>query len=96
MDRFNHNLVCGEMEEVWVDVFETERLLVRMSTALRKKGILLMRGSDARNFAMINRTVMLLQSKKTRILVIMIFIVLFTRGMNADQKTINMRELIIM
>ena len=54
-----------------------------------------MRGNDARNFAMINRNVMLLQSKHKSCLVTVILLVLFTRGMNADQTTINMRELII-
>ena len=62
-----------------------------------------MRGNDARNFAMINRNVMLLQSKHKSCLVTVILLVLFTRGMNlftrgmnVDQTTINMRELIIM
>ena len=89
-------LVRREMEQVWVDVFERERLTLLMSTALQHNGTLLMRGSDARNTAMIKRTVILLRSEHKQGWVTVILIVIFTRRMNAKTRTINPGELIIM
>ena len=92
-------LVSGEVEKSSVDVFQTERLTVMMSSALRHKGRLFMRGSNARNFAMIKRIVILLRSKHQshiQQVITLILIVIFTSRMDAYQKTINMRELIIM
>ena len=89
-------LVRREMEQVWVDVFERERLTLLMSTALQHNGTLLMRGSDARNTAMIKRTVILLRSEHKQGWVTVILIVIFTRRMNAKKRAINQWELRIM
>ena len=67
-----------------------------MSTALRHKERSFMHGTNARNCAMINRNVIRLRSKHKRCWVTVIFIVIFTIGMNAKKRTKNQLELIIM
>ena len=69
-----------------------------MINALRQKGILFVHGSNARNCAMINSSVILLRSIQTRRIMsitrnTLIIIVFFTRRMNAKKRRTSQREL---